>query len=49
MCEEGISLGWNCHSATVSVSTGLRKKNKMDIKFNNINSKRVKYFKFISI
>lgn len=25
MCEEGISLGWNCHSATVGVSTGLRK------------------------
>lgn len=25
MCEEGISLGWNCHSASVGVSLGLRK------------------------
>jgi hypothetical protein len=25
MHEEGISLGWNCHSAFIGVSTGLRK------------------------
>ena len=25
MGEEGISLGWNCDSASVGVSTGLRK------------------------
>jgi hypothetical protein len=25
MCEEGISLGWNCDSAIIGVSTGLRK------------------------
>ena len=25
MCEEGISLGWNCNSACIGVSTGLRK------------------------
>ena len=25
MCEEGISLGWNCNSAGVGASTGLRK------------------------
>jgi len=24
MCEEGISLGWNCHSATMGVSMGVR-------------------------
>lgn len=28
MCEEGISLGWNCHSAVVGVSTSLRKTKK---------------------
>jgi hypothetical protein len=25
MCEEGVSLGWNCDSAIIGVSTGLRK------------------------
>lgn len=25
MCDEGISLGWNCYSAAIGVSTGLRK------------------------
>jgi hypothetical protein len=29
MCEEGISLGWNCHSAITGVSMGIR-----DIKQN---------------
>jgi hypothetical protein len=28
MCEEGISLGWNCHSATTGVSMGIRKTKK---------------------
>ena len=34
MGKEGISLGWNCHSAVVGASICLRKtkQNKMDIK-----------------
>jgi len=31
MCE-GISLGWNCHSAIEGVCRGLRKTNNMGIK-----------------